>query len=69
MRDCHGLTVSDRRKVAAKVRAVALEEARHSRRMVEPNPACRIQAGAQDWRPEDIAFNRACRAFEIKQWA
>ena len=62
MRDCHGLTVSDRRIQAAKVRAAKVAEARQHLRNTEPNPACRIE-GEID-RAEDIAFNIACREFE-----
>ena len=50
----------------AKERMAAWKEARHQVRMKEPNPACRIYPGKhlELDRPEDVAFNAACRRFE-----
>lgn len=68
-RDANGLTASERRQQDQKKRVVAVQDNRHAARMAEANPACRIQSGAQDYRPVDIAFNIACRKYEREyQW-
>ena len=65
-----GLMPSERRRRAQMRREASRREARQAVRNKDPNPASRVYDGdriAAD-RPEDILFNKACRAFEIKQW-
>ena len=47
-------------------RAAYREQHRHDAAMKEANPACR--RGDDVDRLEDVAFNIACRKFEIEQW-